>query len=552
MNDWNDQNNGFAIVVGLLLLAGVLASGCTPPPPPIPTGRSADGDYGPERCDEMITSALDVLQPNRLGIDSHVDTAVGLLNDWMASCGTTGDKELALQPDAGTVLAELLPAQELDAVTAERITKRDAKTIRDCLLWKSQTVSLLHSGQNDLERVVALFNHVTRNIALVEAESDPLPLSPFEVAVFGRGSAADRAWIFAELLRQLRIDSVILRSRDETVSANASLWLVGALLDNEIYLFDPRLGSAIPSREQNEASAVVRRPASLSEALRDPDVFRQLDFEGQPPYPLSSADLENCRVEVIGNTTFWAPRMGRLQASLSGDRSVIIYDSLESNETGPGLVARVADYGSGRYSREDISVWEYPERMLDAAENRGERQREKLLVRELPFRAPVEILKDEQKQQLRLSRPQAKQYKTRILQLMGSYGDAIESYLVRRLEGTFSPQLSVPPQIRRMHARAAEDAFFWVGVCQYELGDFHDSSEHFADYLKRYPNGIWGPHCRFLRALSLADREEYDAAAQTLEAAPSGDPQAEGYSLFITRWRRLHDARTSETGNTSE
>ena len=537
---------GFAVVV----------SGCTPPPPPDSTNKSAA--IGEERCGKLIDSAFDMLKPQRLGVDSRIDTATNVLNDWMSSCGASSG-EAVLTPEQQELLAKKLPEDVLKRVTDTRFTQVDGLHIRDSLLWKDTTAFAIHNAEDDLARIVELFNYVIRNIALLTEGEHPLQLTPFEIAMFGRGTAEDRAWLFAEILRQLRIDAVILRPRDAAPDASGGAWLVGALLDNGVYLFEPRLGTPVPSLSGNEASATVRGPATLAEAAADDAVLRQLDRSPEKPYPLKASDLQKLRVEVIGNSSFFSPRMRRLQQSLSGERSLIIYDSLEDTEVGPGLIARVTDFGGGHWGRDQVGVWQRPEENLVNYTTRDQRDMERLIVLQEPFGWPPEFLQNSDKS-VTFGRPKRGQFKIRLNQITGELGKTIHYYNSQMAsipvqiesEGILAPpDLKIPPEVVRKHARAAEDALYWIGVCQLETGEYRAASEIFLHYLTVYGDaGSWSSQSRFLRARCIAELGEFAAAAQLLEQAPSDDVNSDGNAFFVRRWKAVSAKR--ETGEVSD
>ena len=94
---------------------------------------------------------------------------------------------------------------------ADDFSQRDVAHIRTSLLMKAIVDDVTKGLDNDVDRAGVLFDFVTRNVQLV-ADENALPLTPYEMLIFGEGTAADRAWIFAGLLRQLKLDAVIVRS----------------------------------------------------------------------------------------------------------------------------------------------------------------------------------------------------------------------------------------------------------------------------------------------------------------------------------------------------
>jgi TolA-binding protein len=164
-----------------------------------------------------------------------------------------------------------------------------------------------------------------------------------------------------------------------------------------------------------------------------------------------------------------------------------------------------------------------------------------------PFLFPPKVRQNE-RGQIEIGDPTRRQLEIRIKQLLGDRPEerghdessAITNFLVQK--GAMPG--AVPPQFRRMRDRATEDATFWIAVLQFEKGEYEGADENFREYLAQYrEGGRWSPHCRFLRAWSLAERGEFRQAAQLLESAPSTDPQSDGYAVYIRRWTRLADAK---------
>ncbi len=99
-----------------------------------------------------------------------------------------------------------------------------------------------------------------RNIQIEADWPDRTPQFPWETLLFGRGTAAERAWVFILLLRQLDIDAAMLAI--DAAPAKQGLgtsvpsqkgeqplrpWCVGVLVEGEVYLFDPLLGLPVPA-----------------------------------------------------------------------------------------------------------------------------------------------------------------------------------------------------------------------------------------------------------------------------------------------------------------
>jgi hypothetical protein len=492
-----------------------------------------------------------MLEPDRLGISADSGTAVSQLNDWLERCAEKATDGAALGADIQKLLQPVLSRPQLNRLSSGRFVEGDGEHVRNCLLHKVLANLDFESAETALGRSVEVFHYITRNISHAPGSGQTLPLPPYEILLLGRGTAKDIAWVFADVLRQLKIDTVILSPSGSVAGETASTakqrrWLVGVLLDGQVYLFDPQIGSPIPSLLDTGQTPTVQRPATLAEVLKDDQVLRRLDFSNEQPYPLHADDLRQLKVEVVGTTSSWSSSMQSLQAVLSGNWSAIVYDGLQDGTDTVGLIARVASFGGQYWGKDDVAVWQYPESQLEAFKDLDETQRQLLALWQLPLAAPVTVTYNAQTQQVAIGRPENGQLKTRTMDLLGDYPTAIGNFLNMRLRAQINPQLTVPPEIRLMHALAEDNAFFWMGLSQFELGNLQSATSTFRGYLRRYarqPNAAWPAHCRTMLALSLAESGEVSAAVDELKnELKEADPAAQlrgRYQFWIHRWSAI-------------
>lgn len=488
-----------------------------------------------------------MLEPDRLGISADSKTAVAQLNDWLERCPGKSTNGAALGADIEELLKPVLTPPQLNKLSSGRFVNRDGDHIRNCLLHKVLANLDYESAETALGRTVQIFHYLTRNIAVAADPGKTLPLPPYDILLLGRGTAKDIAWVFADILRQLKIDTVILSPSGsvgvETVSpATPKRWLVGVLLDGQVYLFDPQIGSPIPSPLDTGETPTVQRPATLAEVLIDDEILRRLDISSEQPYPLCADDLRQLRVDVIGTTSFWSSSMQRLQAVLSGNWSAVVYDGLQDSTDAVGLIARVADFGDQYWRKDDVAVWQYPESQLKAFDVLDETGRQLLALWQLPLGAPVAVGYNPQTRQVTIGQPENRQLKTRTIYLLGDYRTAIGNFLKTRIRVRVNPQLTVPPEIQLMHTRADDNASFWVGLCQFEQGNYGSATSTFRDYLRRYaeqPKAAWLSHCRIMLALSLAESGDVSAAVDELKKAAPAARLRDRYQFWIRRWAAI-------------
>jgi tetratricopeptide (TPR) repeat protein len=132
---------------------------------------------------------------------------------------------------------------------------------------------------------------------------------PLEVLLYGHGDAHERARIFILLCRQVGIDAVMLGFQEEQAATRRG-WLPVALVGGKLYLFDSGLGLPVPGPEGKGI-------ATLDQVVKEPQLLRQLDVEGVPPYPTTEKDLKSGVFAMIdAEPAALSRRMQLLQAAM--------------------------------------------------------------------------------------------------------------------------------------------------------------------------------------------------------------------------------------------
>lgn len=518
--------------------------------------KATDGgvfDESEQRCNDLLASSLEMLRPENLGVSSNREAAVGPLNQWLDGCAEEqGDVDARTDSPVYTGLLENRP-DELERLQQLHFTGRDAAHVRDCLLFKEQAEFVTLGVDDELERVVRLFDYVVTSIAL--ADDPRVPLNVFEVQLLGRGTALDRTWCFAGLLKQLRIDAVVLRPQapmDAAPDASAestdgSAFLVGVLIDEDVLLFDPRLGRAVPALDSNVEPNVDEKPATLSQVLADGSLLKRLGDEARP-YPIQADQLKSPRVEVVSDSGFWSQPMHRLQGVLAGDRAAIVYDALVDTAAGDGLITRVVDAGGDRWNRDDVSLWLHPTDRIHAAAERDEAERQRLLVLTSPFDAPVvEKVADGVYAPIP---PTRELLKTRIEQLLGRFASAIRGYLPIRVERNIPDDSHVPPEARRIQAVAGEHAAYWTALAQMQQKKYAAAVDSFRLYESAYPaiDARWNGWATARQAVCLARRNRFKEAVEAVDRMDERHPEYPAMQLARRDWSRSIATETGADG----
>ena len=512
---------------------------------------SGSPDAGEASPEDLLKSAIHQLRPENYSIASATDKPVNLLNSWHSR---TADAGSAAEPPK-------IPAGWIDDEDAGQLTRPgyvlpDALHISDAMLNHTIATYLAARANDDVGRIRMVFDYVVRNIALRSPDEPDLPLGVYSLQLFGRGTAEDRAWVCAALLRQLRIDSVIVRPpHDAGVDDDA--WLLGILLNGNVHLFDPRMGIAIPSTS-DLAPAADGRPAMLAEIVKHPEWLQSLALRADQPYAIDAESLKHPEILPIVEPGFWSVRMRHLESALPADDLCVLYDPLNDEPERTGLLSRLQKL-SPEWKPGKLTPWSYPRhRSLEP------RQQTQALTARMPpavqqefeiarntFNIPFPILVNGGKKSLievkgmvdrgekvvfSPGHPEHKLLRIRTDQLLGKFDDATKRYLsIRHLE--IEPPLARVPELEFLNRLGAENAFYWTCVCKFEARDFEAAIEQLSKYLQKYDrNGRWNFAARALLAECHAELGQFKEAAAALERSRSDDPYRAANAIRIKRW----------------
>ncbi|WP_339731512.1 hypothetical protein [uncultured Gimesia sp.] len=541
-----------SILLGVCLLGLLLAiPACTKTAaPPAQNANSEEGsqksesESGNPDCNSYIDNAMSMLEPGRLGISSTLESAVGLLNEWTFNCGNFDSKPPVLTDSQKPFFKKYLSEAQLAKMDLTRFTKLDGKFIRDSQLFNGMMNAAIEGQKNDRERATAAFYYCMDNLALVPYEQNVLPLSPYELCILGIGSPEQRGWVYIDVMRQLRIDAVLLRPAKP---APFKL-LVGVLLDEGVYLFDPVLGLPIPAKAQPADAILIQNAASLADVYQNPEILT--DFYGEEAKNRFSAEeLKSAEVVIMGRSSEWSARMRRLEDSLSRKQSFVLFRNLDEFEGDPGFISHIQTIGKGILKDATIQVSEYPDSQLNASEAVTGELAKKISGMKLPFRAPVpfdvntKVEKPGGLFEVKWGAPTKKLLKTRTTQLMGDQQAAISSYVTTRLEAGFPGDLIVPQETRLMHLMAAQQAAYFLAVGQYIQGEDASASRSFNDYLRIYARVDPGRTLAATYLMALSDAKAGKLSSAILSVAENKPPEAlkPAFPYLEKRWRAIRE-----------
>jgi hypothetical protein len=266
------------------------------------------------------------------------------------------------------------------AVTEEPYITLDVNHLRYCYLARQVTNWVLENSPTDplwddwlqqsreslgaenaesLAAATKLFDWVVRNIAdepLVLTDTAPpvasLPLgmtfrgpgyrqTPYQTLFRGTGDALQRSGTFMALCRQASISSCLLALADG--AGGFRPWLVGVLIDKELYLFDCGLGIPVPGPNQTGI-------ATLSQARSDASVLRRMNVPGWFEYPVQKDDVQQCAALLMAEPESISIRSKRLQAALTGDSRMVLYEDVAETAASLDALSGVAT----------VRLWDVP------------------------------------------------------------------------------------------------------------------------------------------------------------------------------------------------
>lgn len=539
-----------ALVCGLLLTL-LAAPGCGGRRrPPARSKASAAPAESPARQpmsrevrERILEGAMDVLG-NLETYDEPVAFAqvFDRLNQWSHAVGDAADDpaEGGNRGWRSDPLLETLPerlregpvTRGLDGMAFDATT--DVVALRDQRWLADVSGAARGDAIEDLDVAGKLFDWTVRSLAIssdppmVPVESNPGTrwFSTGEVLLAGRASAAQRAWIFLELLRHAGLDAVMLATGDAAGGAWRP-WIPAVISGGEAYLFEPGYGLPVPG-PGGKGVATARQAAS------DPSILASLSLPDRP-YPVQAADVARLGVLVPATPSNICRRMHHLDRQLAGARRVDL--SLDADRLADKALAALPE-PAGAASGRRKGLWEFPWETAFRRRTLGPKV-EQALARELRPMALAVAQGDDGGGQ-RLFRPL---YAGRLREFRGQLdgpNGAKVAYLAARPPNAAIAGLlrGVPPQqaddLKRAYEELKADATYWLGLLTLAEGEFETA----ADYLGRMtldanPDGVWADAARVNLARARLGMGDRDEAARLLRADES--PQRYGSRILADR-----------------
>ncbi len=296
-----------------------------------------------KRLSAEVNTRAEVLKllPSTVAADTPEET-VGKIRSYLSETNTEGNLEaLAVGMEE---FVRRIDVEELAFSPPDGLALQEAVWFRNISRWVAGD-----DRDAPLEAAIRLFDWTIRNIQLNSSPSDQagngvvvVLQQPWETLLFGSGSIHDRIWTFLLLLRQQRIDAALLVSVDPEDPEKQRLKLlgVGVLVDGEVYVFDPRLGLAIPGPEGvglDDEGQLTVQPATLSQLAADDSLLRQVDLDSEHSYGLRSSDFQEAIALLEMSPKYLLRRMRVVESQLSGEDRLVL--TIYPEEQAAGFMA---------------------------------------------------------------------------------------------------------------------------------------------------------------------------------------------------------------------
>jgi|GEM_PF-337029 len=421
---------------------------------------------------------------------------------------------------------------------AEGRLLQQAIWLRDISTWA------INPALSDVEVASALFDWTVRNIQLDQPEEEPIVFHPWQALMYGHGTAAQRAWVFAELCRQQQLDVVMLsvvplhgagtsdagtsgnRTRKEGGAGDKNSlgephwWLPALWSEGQLSLFDTQLGLPIPGPQDNSV-------ATLTEVLEQPALLNRLKLDDAHPYRVDARGLARIEACLVASPLQLSRRALLLQSHLEGERSVVL-----SADNG-----RLAEALKKHAHLAGVKLWAEPYRAIRAEHSIKPAARQRAAFRVAVF----------------AQRP--KLWKARVLHFQGfkpvppelrddplaepnrGHRDALRLYQDRTVRPSEQQLNALQPAKQAIYRTAKYDASYWLGLLCYDMRKYASATNWLkARTLEAVPPSPWASGARYNLARTYEAENQWEKAIELLRTG--GSPQHHGNRL---RARQLQE-----------
>ncbi len=511
------------------------ATGTARPGLPAPTNLAESADQK-ERQDAILGNVIRLVQSAATTPGGkHFETATKNLNEYFE--GGTRPGDYLMSPSTRQFLLTMLPetlVKEFEATTFD--PRFDGRHLEDCMLYNEIANRIAGEG-DDLSRARRVFDWMVRQVQLVPAQSlAPTGMAqaqarPYDVLLRGmatesEGYWTERGWLFMVLCRQLGIDVglvtytprqpsrlLAVQPAQPAEAPQPTAWICAALINDKAYLFDQRLGLAIPDAKGDGV-------ATLEDAMTDPQILDRLNLpcHGRD-YGTTRADLlaspDKIGILLDSSRGYVSPKMRLLQSRLTGKNRTILYrDPIDQREH----FAKVLGPRLG-----SVKLWLLP-----------------LSVETFLFSNPQFVQATQVS--IRLFDGRLPLLYARMAQLKGDLPEAIQQYVAfRYARGGTMRDAQKTPIVPVLQRELDHYATYFLALCNLEMGNTTQAEFFFKQTLQKTPEPApnreycymfrWGAHTN----LGLLSRAKGDIPAATMYLSRSDPTKQSDGNLWLAR-----------------
>ncbi len=376
---------------------------------------------------------------------------------------------------------------------------------------------------------------------------------PYDTLLFGHGDAYERARVFMELCRALKIETVMLGIGES--SGSSKPWTVAVMLGKHLFLFDAELGLPLPAENR-------RGVVTLAQLLAKPELLAQLNLSDAKKYWVQAKDLQTLWPLLSASPEEMSKRMWLLDRSVTGAKHLNVFSDVDALAERLKALPPLAD------SRP--AIWKVPLEcsLYDSIGRNLRRAKDPEFALKYDEEAtmleqPLTFLRQARQLQFEGSfdTPEEVQSRRREAERKGEKdpfkrdGGVVELYLANRPEergiedlaySTYWQQyyglqnLPEDPEQRRKFLeffggriqRVRHDISYWLGLVQCEKGDNKNAITWFEAALPDEDDSVkspWLPSIRYNLARCYENAGQAEKARELLKSDDS--PQSYGNRL---------------------
>jgi tetratricopeptide (TPR) repeat protein len=303
--------------------------------------------------------------------------------------------------------------------------------------------------------------------------------------------------------------------------------LVAVAVDDQLQLFDPELGLALPGKETAAAG-------TLAELSADDALLRQLDVEGHA-YPVTAEQLQESEALIVASPMQLAERSRLIESGLEGENFIKLAVEVQP------LVDRMKKHSQVK----SVALWQQPfiaildEHTLPQTSAEPFRQRsaaefaplaERPLLwkaRVLHFQGNKEVRSDERDDPL--ARPRQ------------GHLEAVKLYHDPAVRPSDADLSQLEPDARTIRGAGKAAAGYWLGLLSFDRGNYDVALNWLGERtLDLGSQGFWASGARYNLARTYEALGNVEEAVRLLESEAEEAPQRHGNLL---RARRLMAAQ---------